>query len=98
MAAKVEVNTQNESEQDSIKNPVTGSFQEKDRISQDASCPTRTMNAKGIRSRDQLAKSFQKGVQAERDLLQRWMEKGTEGWHEKGAKPGVTTSLDSLRS
>lgn len=98
LTAEVEVDTQNESEQDSIKDPVTGSFQEKDRISQDASRPTRAMDAKGIRSRDQLAASFQKGVQAERELPRRWTEKGTEGWREKGAKPGVTTSLDSLRS
>lgn len=37
------------------------------------------MNAKGIRSKEQLAIRFQKGGQAGRDLLPQWMEKQKAG-------------------
>lgn len=50
-----------ESERESTKNPVTGSFQEKDRTSQDASCPSQAMNANGIRGTGQLAHTLSEG-------------------------------------
>ena len=48
------------------------------------------MNAKGIRSKDQLAISFQKGGQAGRDLLPQWMEK------QKGGIKGGQVRSDGL--
>ena len=88
------------SEEGNINNPIIGSFQEKDRVSQDNSCPVRVRQwmPSGMRRTDQLATSFQKGVQAGRHLPWGSMEKGGDGRHEKRDKPGVRGSLGTFRS
>lgn len=66
-------------------------------MSQSNSCPCQAMNASGMRRTGQRATefspSFQKGMEAGRDLPWGPTEKGGNEQHGKGDKPGVRGSL-----